>query len=107
MNDVSIYIDGFTGEVRERLEALDALIISLAEGITTKISWDMPTYSLPGGGVIVRFCAFKKHIGFFPGAQATKIYAERITALGLPCTKGGIQLLFSKSLPLERYRPVC
>lgn len=106
MDTVKEYISSFSGETQQRLEELDTMIMSLAEGITTKISWDMPTYSLSGGGVITRFGAFKKHIGFYPGAEATKVYGERITALGFNYSKGTIQLPFSQPLPLELIKEI-
>lgn len=62
-----------------------------------RISWSMPTYWSEHN--IIHFAAFKKHIGLYPGEKAIEHFAERLAQY--KTSKGGVQLPYSKPLPLE------
>jgi uncharacterized protein YdhG (YjbR/CyaY superfamily) len=60
---VDDYIAAFSPEVQAILERIRVTIAAPAAQET--ISYNMPAYTL-GGGVLIYFAAFKKHIGLFP-----------------------------------------
>jgi uncharacterized protein YdhG (YjbR/CyaY superfamily) len=100
MNTVEEYISSFEGETRGRLETLDAYIRSLDDGITTKISWAMPSYMLKNK-YVAQICVFKNHIGFYPGPDAVEAFKENFDRENLKHTKGGVQLPHDRPLPLS------
>jgi uncharacterized protein YdhG (YjbR/CyaY superfamily) len=61
---------------------------------TEKISWQMPTFWQ--GENLIHFAAFKKHIGLYPGGEATSEFSGRLT--GYKTSKGAIQLPFGKPI---------
>jgi uncharacterized protein YdhG (YjbR/CyaY superfamily) len=86
------YIAGQSEEVRPLLKAVRETIRAAAPDATEKISWRMPTYWQVEN--LIHFAAFKKHIGLYPGGEATTAFAERLT--GYKTSKGAIQLPLSK-----------
>ena len=48
---------------------------------------------------IIHFASAKKHIGIYPGGEATSAFADRLTEN--KTSKGAIQLPNDKELPLE------
>ena len=78
------------GEVREILHAA----IPDAE---ERISWSMPTYWK--GRNIIHFAASKKHLGLYPGGEATTVFADELK--GFEVSKGTIRLPWNKELPTE------
>ena len=47
----------------------------------------------------MHFAAFKKHIGIFPGGEATAVFADRLTEY--KTTRGAIQLPLDKPMPYD------
>ena len=62
-----------------------------------KISWSMPTYWK--GRNIIHFAASKKHLGLYPGGEATVFFADRLSDYDV--SKGTIRLSYTKPLPKE------
>ena len=62
----------------------------------------MPTFWK--GQNLIHFAAFKKHIGLYPGGEATEVFAERLTEFDTG--KGTIRLPHDKDLPLELIRDI-
>lgn len=62
-----------------------------------RISWSMPTYWKKHN--IIHFAGFKNHIGIYPGEEAIKHFADRLTEY--KTSKGALQLPYNKPLPLE------
>lgn len=91
------YLSNFTGEIRERLEAIRAAIREAAPEAQEVISYNMP--ALKQGGILVYFAAFKNHIGFFPTASGVAAFADELTEYKL--TKGTIQLPNNKPIPFD------
>ena len=48
---------------------------------------------------IIHFAAAKRHIGIYPGGEATGVFADRLA--GFKTSKGAIQLPNNKELPLK------
>lgn len=100
MSPVETYIQGCPQEHRERLSALRELILSAVPGLTEKISWGMPTFSLKRN--VIHFALNKAHTGLYPGPAAIAHFAQRLE--GYETSKGTIRLPHSKPLPEELIR---
>lgn len=94
---VEEYILRQTEEVQPFLQQIDAAIRAAIPDVTPKIAWSMPTYWKNGN--VIQFAAFKKHIGFYPGAEAVSVFADRL--MEYKTNKGTIQFPYDKPLPLE------
>ncbi|MBQ2658002.1 MAG: DUF1801 domain-containing protein [Erysipelotrichaceae bacterium] len=57
----------------------------------------MPTYRK--GRNIIHFAAFKKHIGVYPGGEATEEFAEELAEYDT--SKGTIRLPYDRELPSD------
>lgn len=62
-----------------------------------KISWSMPTFWK--GRNIIHFAASKKHVGIYPGGEATEVFADRLSNYDV--SKGTIRLPYNRMLPKE------
>jgi uncharacterized protein YdhG (YjbR/CyaY superfamily) len=91
------YIFEQSEEVQPILHKLREVIRRAAPDATEKMSWQMPTFWQ--GENLIHFAAFKKHISIFPGAEATTLFANRLTEYKI--SKGTIQLPLYKPLPYE------
>lgn len=94
---IDAYIEGFDGEIKDKLLAIKACIKAAAPEASGKISWAMPTFYLYGN--LVHFAAHKTHIGFYPGTDGVLFFNEKTN--GFQSSKGGIQLPFSKPMPFD------
>lgn len=94
---ITDYILGFPPEVQAKLNQMRDAILEIAPESTEKISWQMPTFHLNGN--LVHFAAFKKHIGFYPGADGIEAFAAEFGALHF--SKGAVQFPLDQPLPLD------
>lgn len=94
---ITDYILGFPPEVQAKLNQMRDAILEIAPESTEKISWQMPTFHLNGN--LVHFAAFKKHIGFYPGADGIEAFAAEFGALHY--SKGAVQFPLNQPLPLD------
>lgn len=94
---IDAYVALFEPQVQTLLQTLRETIHAAAPLATEKISWSMPTFYQNGN--LVHFAAFKKHIGFFPGADGIEAFKEKLSAF--KWSKGGIQFPLDKPLPLS------
>lgn len=90
------YIAAQPESVREPLQQVRAAIRSVLPDAEERISWRMPTYWRKHN--LFHFAAFKNHIGIYPGEEAMRHFADRLTAF--KTSKGALQLPYSKPLPL-------
>ena len=60
-----------------------------------RISWSMPTYWR--GRNIIHFAASRKHLGIYPGDEATAEFADELKEYDV--SKGTIRLPYDKPLP--------
>jgi uncharacterized protein YdhG (YjbR/CyaY superfamily) len=65
----------------------DTIRKALPDGVTEKISWQMPTFWK--GQNLIPFAAQKNHLGIYPGAAAMEHFAPRLTEY--KTSKGAIQ----------------
>lgn len=91
------YIFDQAEEVRPILEKIRETIRAAAPDATERMSWRMPTYWQREN--LIHFAAFKKHIGIYPGGEATTLFADRLTEY--KTAKGTIQLPLDKPIPYD------
>ncbi len=94
IDSIDSYIVDQPEEVRPLLQKIRETIRAAAPDATEKISWSMPTFWQ--GENLIHFAAFKKHIGLYPGGEATTAFAERLT--DYKTSKGAIQLPLGKPI---------
>ena len=93
---IDAYIAMQDEAVQPRLrEVRDILRAALPEA-EERMSWSMPTFWK--GRNIIHFAASKKHLGLYPGGEATAVFADRLT--GFDVSKGTIRLPYDKPLPV-------
>ena len=88
--------------VRPKLNEVRAILRSALPDAQERISWSMPTYWK--GQNLIHFAASKKHIGIYPGGEATTVFAEELT--GIDVSKGTIRLPYDKELPAELIKKI-
>ncbi len=94
--NISEYIAGRPKEVAARLSIIRKLIHKLAPKAEEAISYGMPAFKQDG--VLIYFCAFEKHIGFYPYPSALKEFKE--AAKKYKTGKGSIQFPHDEPLPI-------
>ena len=89
-------------ELRARLETVRDTIREAIPDAEERISWQMPTFWK--GQNIIHFAAAKKHIGLYPGGEATEVFREQLK--GYEVSKGTIRLPHNKELPIDLIRDI-
>lgn len=89
------YIAGFPNEVREILEKVRLTIRQAAPEAEETISYQIPTFILKGN--LVHFAAYKKHVGFYPGASGIETFKDELSAY--KGGKGSVQFPLDKPIP--------
>ncbi len=91
------YIESQDESVRPRLRELRAILRSAVPDAEECISWSMPTYRK--GRNLIHFAAAKKHIGLYPGGEATAVFAEELRNFDV--SKGTVRLPLEGELPAD------
>ena len=91
------YIAAQDEAVQPKLREIRAILQAALPDAQECISWSMPTYRK--GRNIIHFAASKKHIGLYPGGEATTVFSEELE--GIDVSKGTIRLPYDKELPAE------
>lgn len=94
---IDAYIDAQPECVQPYLVAVREALRAVLPHAQERISWRMPTYWDKRN--IIHFAAFKNHLGLYPGSEAILVFADHLT--GCKTSKGAVQFLYSKPLPLE------
>ena len=92
---VDQYIEQQDENVRPYLNEVRQIIRGAIPEAQEKISWSMPTYWK--GQNLIHFAASKKHLGLYPGGEATTFFAEKLADYEV--SKGTIRLPYTKPLP--------
>lgn len=100
--NIDEYISLYPSEIQDKLQELRKVIKESAPEATEKISWRMPTFDLYGN--LVHFAVFKKHIGFYPGADGIAEFQERIAEY--KSSKGAVQFPIDKPIPYDLIREI-
>jgi uncharacterized protein YdhG (YjbR/CyaY superfamily) len=69
--DIDQYIAAFSPEVQAVLKKIRLTIRKAAPKAGEKISYNMPAFTL-GGGVLIYFAVFRKHIGVYPPVRGNE-----------------------------------
>ena len=93
---IDAYIAMQDAAVQPRLREVRDLLRAALPGAQERMSWSMPTFWK--GRNIIHFAASKKHLGLYPGGEATAVFADRLT--GFDVSKGTIRLPYDKPLPV-------
>lgn len=96
-NSIDEYIAEQPEAVQSLLQDIRETIRAAAPEAVEKISWRMPTFWQDEN--LIHFAAFKKHIGIYPGGEATSEFAERLAEY--KTSKGAIQLPLDKPIDYE------
>ena len=91
------YILAQNEAVQPRLREIREIFRTAMPDAEERISWSMPTYRK--GRNILHFAASKKHLGLYPGGEATAVFAEELKEYDV--SKGTIRLPWNKELPTE------
>ncbi len=94
---VEEYIEAQDDAVKPYLHEMRQILRTALPDAQEKISWSMPTYWK--GQNILHFAASKKHLGLYPGDEATRLFAEKLA--GFDVSKGTIRFPYTKPLPKE------
>ena len=96
------YIEAQVEGIRNQLQSVREAIQDELPEATEKISWSMPTYWK--GRNIIHFAASKKHLGLYPGGEATTIFAEVLKDYDV--SKGTIRIPWNRALPETLIREI-
>jgi uncharacterized protein YdhG (YjbR/CyaY superfamily) len=101
---VDEYLNSHNGETRERLETICNTIKQIAPDSEARISYNMPAFYWKGR--LVYFCAFKKHIGFYPASMA--VFHEFASELKefKQSGRGTIQFPYTRPIPVELIKKI-
>ena len=95
--NIDEYIAAQDKTVQPRLREVRDILHAAIPDAEERISWAMPTYWK--GRNIIHFVASKKHMGLYPGSEATTAFAGELQ--GWDVSKGTIRLPWDKELPTE------
>lgn len=91
------YISAQEEKDQPRLREIRAVLKNALPEAEERISWSMPTYWK--GRNIIHFAAAKKHLGIYPGGEATEAFAEELSDYDI--SKGTIRIPYDQPLPVE------
>ncbi len=94
---VDDYIAAQDESVQPKLRQLREILRAAVPEAEERISWSMPTFRK--GQNLIHFAASKKHIGLYPGGEATTVFAGELTDFDV--SKGTIRLPYDRDLPEE------
>ena len=94
---IDAYIEAQDESLQPRLKQLRSIIQAAIPDAEERMSWSMPTYW--NGRNIIHFAAAKKHIGLYPGDEATTAFVGELKDYDV--SKGTIRLPHDRELPTE------
>lgn len=93
---IDAYIAAQPADVQPFLIQIRDTLRTVLPDALERISWNMPTYWQKYN--IIHFAAHKHHIGLYPGDEAIRVFAGRLTEY--KTSKGAIQFPYQKPIPL-------
>ena len=91
------YIAAQRDAVQPKLRELRQILSAAIPEAEERSSWSMPTWWK--GQNLIHFAAQKKHIGLYPGGEATVVFADDLQDFDV--SKGTIRLPYDRALPAE------
>ena len=99
---IDAYIAMQDEAVQPRLQEVRGIIHSAIPEAEERISWSMPTFWK--GRNLIHFAASKKHLGLYPGDEATRVFAEALKDFDV--SKGTIRIPWNGALPETLIREI-
>lgn len=87
---------------QQKLNEIRSILRSVLPDAEECISWSMPTYRK--GRNIIHFAASKKHLGIYPGGEATEEFSAELEDYDV--SKGTIRIPYDKDIPEELIRKI-
>ncbi len=100
---VDDYISGFPEETQALLQKIRKTIKEALPEAEERISYGIPTYTLPAGNV-VHFGGYPKHIGFYPGSIGVSMFKDRLDDYNT--SKGTIQFQLDQPIPYNLIKEI-
>jgi len=92
-------------EIYEKLEELRKAIRSHSPEIEEYIGYQMPAFRYKNKP-LVYFAGYKKHIGFYPGAEGIKNFEEDFIQRKYKFSKGAVQFPVNEKIPLDLIKKI-
>lgn len=92
-------------EIQEKLEELRNTIHAQSSDIEEYIGYQMPAFKYKGKP-LVYFAGYKKHIGFYPGAEGIKNFEKDFESREYKFSKGAVQFQVNDELPLDLIKKI-
>ena len=92
-------------EIEDTLKELRKIIHAQNSEIEEYIGYQMPAFRYKNKP-LVYFAGYKKHIGFYPGAEGIKKFQSEFTIRKYKFSKGAVQFPLSEKLPAELIRKI-
>ena len=100
--NIDEYIAAQEERVQPKLIEVRKILQEALPEAEERISWSMPTYWK--GRNIIHFAASKKHLGIYPGGEATEAFADELSDYSV--SKGTIRLPYDQPLPVELIKKI-
>ena len=97
LRTIDEYIAAQRDSVQPKLCELRQILSAAIPEAEERISWSMPT--LWKGQNLIHFAAQKKHIGLYPGDEASAVFSDDLQDYDV--SKGTIRLPYDRPLPAE------
>lgn len=98
--NIDDYILLFPVDIQEKLLELRKAIHSQVPDLEEYIGYQMPAFKYKGKP-LVYFAGYKKHIGFYPGAEGIKNFEKDFEERNYKFSKGAVQFPIDEDIPLD------
>lgn len=98
--NIDEYLLLFSEDIRKKLKALRQNIHRHDSEIEEYIGYLMPAFRYRGKPLIY-FAGYKKHIGFYPGAEGIKNFEKDFLEKKYKFSKGAVQFPVNGELPID------
>jgi len=92
------YIERFPREVQSLLQKIRKTIRAAAPAAEEKISYQIPAFTLNGGGLI-SFAAWKKHVALYPAPRGHEKFKDELAAY--EGGKGTVKFPLDRPIPFD------
>jgi len=100
--NVAEYFSWFPEDTQNAMTDVKKAILDIVPDAGESISYAMPTYKYHG--LLAHFAAYEKHIGFYPGSLAIKVFADDLE--GYKSAKGSVQFPLERPMPLTLVKKI-
>lgn len=92
-------------EVQQKLIELREIIHAEVPDLEGYIGYQMPAFRYKGKP-LVYFAGYKKHIGFYPGAEGIRVFEEDFKQKGYKFSKGAVQFPIDQDIPAQLVKKI-